>query len=978
MKFIKQFGHQRSGSNLIKALIEINFDEVVVLSDALGLKHDEASWESMRLSRANSKPASFGIDREVWGQLKDALETGNLGFVINTKEPLSWLVSYHRYSEVKTRNLDPFGRIEFGEDFFRYALELWSRALASWVDLNRSCPDHVVWIPYDAYLKDPRSYLELIRDRFGLEQKTDELVCRDSRVTRMGIDTQKGEEVFIESKRFDPSYYQQARWRDAYTPDHWDMVREILGVLASKDERIREGLDLVGYDPYPNTVKKQVVRAGPCNSSLGQRLVEREFCLLSCRNKSSASVEGVWVKCSGDSETCAADLAFQTRCKGKMDGYQVRVMLSQPITCSGFSASVLLQGWKSLRYLALGFFAGDGKFYHIKIPHFVQGEVLDESCAFSDLIWKIQNPEVHWTAIEISELRVFVSGEPDEAGGIIAVRDAGLFTLSGDGFHSLPVSWHVTEREAGFSSVMIQYFRRCFRSAEEQTRYYFEGASIPFAGDRNLCWECAESIPSEVESSPTYRYSWHAAHPAAILLAGSDAIYYHKAFNAARDWVNLWLERSFFAGDPDQKYVWYDHGVAERQMLFLVLWIELDLRNDQDPRFMKRLFRAIHSQAVLLASEAFYCSHQRTRYHNHAWFQDIALLATAQAFPCLPMSGWWRTRALNRLQDQISKLMIMDGDYTVFIENSIGYHHGIERLLTFASNVAKGLESDAAKSLREASVSLERFSDLMKYPDGRSSSFGDTFRIPNGVKRKPKSKSQMPIFALLPKAGYAVVRGNHEGIPWVFTMVASSLCKTHKHEDHLSFSLYFDGIEWLIDPSFYSHEYDKDIPAYLRSAAAHNAICLKDVSYSIEPGIASIEGEMGEGDFWSIEGSHHAYAGLRCDRQVKGYLDRLNLSFEDGLSSDNGTNRAGILRLQAGEGVVIRREGNQEFSMRHPASGKTIRLSFEHDQNDSNTIGEISPGFTGLGFMKTEATETLSISVAGGEPLRWWVLVADC
>lgn len=971
MKYIKQFAHYRSGSNLIKALIEINFDEVVVLSDALGHKHGEASWERMRTSWEASSSPDFGLEADVWDQLKDAVDTGDLGFVISMKEPFSWLVSYHRYSEGKLKHLDPSARIEFGELFFRKALEMWSRSLSSWVAFSRTCPDRVVWIPYDAYLKDPGSYLEVIRDRFGLKQKADELVCEDNRVTRRGIDSQRGEDVFIKGKHFDPSYYQQARWRDAYSPDLWGVVCRILDGLAAQDEHLMEGLKLVGYNPDQKGEAGPLVPLSSCDRSFGQRLVDREYRLIGHEKAANPLVDGVRIKCSGNSKLVSESESLEIQCRGRLDSYIVRVVFANSPKCDGFAASVQLSGWKSLRYLALGVLAGDGQFYHIKIQHFVQGEVLDESCAFSDLIWKIQNPEVHWTAMEISELRVFVSGEPDESGGIIEIRDASLFTLYGDGLPFFPDSWQVTEREAGISSVMIHYFRRCFRAAEEQTRRYFERGEVPLAGDRNLRWESWEAIPGEIKTSPTFRYSWHAAHPAAILFAGSDSITFPKACNAARDWVNLWLERSFFADDVDQKYVWYDHGVAERQMLFLVLWIELALRNDQDPRFMKRLFRAIHSQAVLLASEAFYASHQRTRYHNHAWFQDIALLATAQAFPCLSMSGWWRTRALNRLQDQISKLMIVDGDCTVFIENSIGYHHGIERLLAFASNVASGLETDAAKSLREASVSLERFSDLMKYPDGRSPSFGDTFRIPNGMKPKPKSKPQKPVFAVLPKAGYAVVRGNDEGIPWVFTMVASSLCKTHKHEDHLSFSLYFDGIEWLIDPSFFSHEYDKDIPTYLRSAEAHNAICLKGVSYSIEPGIASIEGGMGDGDLWDIKGSHRAYAAYRCDRQVKGYMDRLNLSFEDCVFSENGVNGGGILRLQAGEGVAIRREGNQEFSMRHPSSSKTIRVSFDRDRDDSIPLGEVVPGVSGLGFMVKETIDTLSVPLQGHVPLRW-------
>jgi hypothetical protein len=90
-----------------------------------------------------------------------------------------------------------------------------------------------------------------------------------------------------------------------------------------------------------------------------------------------------------------------------------------------------------------------------------------------------------------------------------------------------------------------------------------------------------------------------------------------------------------------------------------------------------------------VASELFYASHQPTRYHNHAWFQDIALMATALAMKDFPCVEHWLETSISRLTDQLEQLIVRDKGYAVFVENSIGYHRGVQRLVEFAGELER-------------------------------------------------------------------------------------------------------------------------------------------------------------------------------------------------------------------------------------------------------------------------------------------------
>ena len=139
-------------------------------------------------------------------------------------------------------------------------------------------------------------------------------------------------------------------------------------------------------------------------------------------------------------------------------------------------------------------------------------------------------------------------------------------------------------------------------------------------------------------------------------------------------------------------------------------------------------------------------------------------------------------------------------------------------------------------------------------------------RIPNEENITRFSSTVKKEVIGLQKSGYAVVKGLHYDDPFMLTFYATSLSKTHKHEDNLSFTL-LDMIEWLIDPSYYSHEYQEKITAYLRSSIAHNTITADQKIPSIEPGKCELM-VFNNNDRFRIKSSSKAFENFVIHRTI--------------------------------------------------------------------------------------------------------------
>lgn len=644
---------------------------------------------------------------------------------------------------------------------------------------------------------------------------------------------------------------------------------------------------------------------------------------------------------------------------GKEGSYVINFDLPSPAIAVGVQACIRLTDWKSIQYIAIGYSKPLG-FRHIKLKNIRHKAWVSVGFTHQDIIWLLQNGTEKKDFTEIKNIRLFIKGEPADSGAQLQVKKLKIQLQPHD--NNLQPS--KTER-GPLLDVLYGHLNHALRDYESKAKAYMQSGNCPMPGNQVLEWPRHHLLPEGLEKVSTYRATWHAQHLPINLLQYARQTGQTGPVFAAKTLIENWLDQSFYTVDADVKYAWYDHGTAERQLAFILMWFKA-IELQMEKRFLDRLGEAVVQHARLLDSEAFYAYHQPQRYHNHAWFQDAALLATALAFNHHPEAAGWLANAISRFEDQLDTLIVRDGGYAIFVENSIGYHHGVQRLAQLVGNLAalSGRETEIPAIADE----LVAWSDFLRYPDGRAPAQGDTFRLPprtgEDVRRgKPWAE---PGCTILPKAGYAVVKGNHGDKPWMLCLFNTSLSSTHKHEDNCSITFWFDGVEWLTDPSFYSYEPEDEIARYLRSAQAHNCTHITGKEYSLEPGNARLEGKV-DGDDFYIKVSHTCYEGSEVVREVWGNFKNLEIKITDIATSS--VDVAGLVSYIFPENVsFVVDVGNA--TLRNSDSSFSLMLEAENKQIFKVSQGKVATAFMaaidlpklvlGLGRIKIRAMENES------------------
>ncbi|MEO9241476.1 heparinase II/III domain-containing protein [Pseudomonas inefficax] len=655
---------------------------------------------------------------------------------------------------------------------------------------------------------------------------------------------------------------------------------------------------------------------------------------------------------------------------GNASVYQLRFKMPRGYHGNGLHLRFRISDWEKLNYIGVGY-TFEGSYRHVKIVNAARGEWIDFTIGHNDLAFGIQNDWAVPPACDFEEIKLYFKGQPREEGSTLEIERLTCWHENDQ-----PAAW-VTEGFArtplpeALRDSLYAYMEKCFKDVPTQANDYLQKGICPLYGNIGLDWDWQLTLPDDLDAVGTYRFSWHSLHPAIILMLHARQEGSIAPLFPAREFTSNWLERSYFNADEDRKFAWYDHGTAERLLAFLMIW-DIGVLHQFDTRFMVRLRAAIFKHAQLLASEMFYASHQASRYHNHAWFQDMALLATSLAMPDFPCSERWQLLALSRLTDQLDTLIVRDNGYAVFVENSIGYHQGVQRLIAFAGELAE--QSSHITTIPTVAEELLKFSDFLRYPDNRSPAQGDTFRRANPDLETVRNCKNYPTASatILPTAGYAIIKGNHAQTAYMLTMFATSLCKTHKHQDNLSFTLFMDGIEWLIDPSFYSHEYLKPIQSFLRGPYSHNNPVIGDVPYSIEPGHAQLDGEVIDNEF-ALHGSHDAFADTVVKRSITGHLEYLQLDISDEIHTTL-KDKPMFSLFHCGDGTeVIKTQDGVEI--RHPASSYRVTIA----SNCPCTIvtgwndDQLVKGISGLGFMQQGDTSMVAFEMKNALKARFTI-----
>lgn len=158
--YIKQYGIQRSATNYIRRLLELNFVYVDVLMHRLGSKHespiDFLGWIN------ESKQNEY---------LREPYKNGEIKFITVTKNPYAWLLSSYRYRNKKQGHIDPEKK-EFINASFRH----YNQEHRAWIKLTENYKDRAIIVKYEDLLQNLSAEMEKIQKVLDLEPLNDRYI----------------------------------------------------------------------------------------------------------------------------------------------------------------------------------------------------------------------------------------------------------------------------------------------------------------------------------------------------------------------------------------------------------------------------------------------------------------------------------------------------------------------------------------------------------------------------------------------------------------------------------------------------------------------------------------------------------------------------------------------------------------------------------------------------------------------------------
>ncbi len=170
MIFIKQYGAKRTGTNYLKNILHLNFDNIFVLSNILGWKHGVYSGDSLRLedwygpkdkiSHKERKDTSE-IFNKYQSKIKDDIKKDQIRYVICAKNPYAWIDSMIRYLKKEPTILEK-------ECFIKEHIFNWNKIYSSWLTLI-SKKKFVVIVKYENMISSFDSEMKKMENKLKLK-----------------------------------------------------------------------------------------------------------------------------------------------------------------------------------------------------------------------------------------------------------------------------------------------------------------------------------------------------------------------------------------------------------------------------------------------------------------------------------------------------------------------------------------------------------------------------------------------------------------------------------------------------------------------------------------------------------------------------------------------------------------------------------------------------------------------------------------
>jgi hypothetical protein len=185
MIFFQQYGARRTGTNYLQALVEHNFNNVLLLS-TFHWKHGHRKTQDEMIRRVYPQYPDLdvvslhcykgicGKNDEIFSDLSSAVIDNKMKTIVSVKDPYAWIDSMWRWSiNTIEKNVEEYGYIEInkGYEILDYEAEIF-KLIHSYNDRYFDwCVKYDEVIPYESLLSKKKSWLDYFGKKYDLSMK---------------------------------------------------------------------------------------------------------------------------------------------------------------------------------------------------------------------------------------------------------------------------------------------------------------------------------------------------------------------------------------------------------------------------------------------------------------------------------------------------------------------------------------------------------------------------------------------------------------------------------------------------------------------------------------------------------------------------------------------------------------------------------------------------------------------------------------
>src|SRR5699024_1614118 len=278
-----------------------------------------------------------------------------------------------------------------------------------------------------------------------------------------------------------------------------------------------------------------------------------------------------------------------------------------------------------------------------------------------------------------------------------------------------------------------------------------------------------------------------------------------KYLDKAKEYIENWVH--FSSENTGSNMVWYDHPTAQRiQVIIYYLYLSKDIHEIDETKYIN----------ILKYHSMFLADNKNYRKNNHGLMMDRYLMILGNIIKDDFIFNIVYYRSIETFWYSLS--------YTgLHLENSPEYHNMVTNmyleLQKYLSLSGKTYGSTIVAIISRATA----LKNIFTKPNKIIPSLGDSG---NGLTKINKNYENFIDY----EAGLAIIQEDKN--EFFLTFISGYATITHKHIDDLSFTLFYKGKDFFVDPGKYSyskHPYRR----YVKSFKGHSGIYINNTNYKI-------------------------------------------------------------------------------------------------------------------------------------------------